>query len=265
MASERRRSPAGLPRHMSKPPGANSAERLRSAIMRRTAVGKSMSEADHPPEKAGAKRERNGASSASAASPVAEKPSQPSLGAFLAAGRERRGVTRDEVVRETRIPAHYIGMIESDNYSAISDQLYLLPFIRRYADFLGLDSDAIAVRFIREVQRAESSAVRMSEPIVDRRQRRGHLRIWAFIALVIALIVAALYLRNRRLSALSQPEPPVTVAPAPAAAFGEKAGEPTTVTPPPISTAPSRTNPALPSAPPLSPRDAPGIPATAPR
>ncbi|HUY18191.1 MAG TPA: helix-turn-helix transcriptional regulator [Candidatus Binataceae bacterium] len=208
-----------------------------------------MSEADHPPEKAGAKPQRDDAPSAAAASPVAEKPSEPSLGAFLAAVRERRGVTRDEVVKETRIPAHYIGMIESDNYSAISDQLYLLPFIRRYADCLGLDSDAIAVRFIREVQRSESSVVRMSEPIVDRRRRRrGHLRIWAFIALVIALIVAALYLRNRRLSASLQSEPPATVAPAPAAAFGEKAGEPATVAPPPISTAPSRTNRALPSA-----------------
>jgi cytoskeleton protein RodZ len=223
-----------------------------------------MSEADHPPEKAGAKPQRDDAPSASAASPIAEKPSQPSLGAFLAAARERRGVTRDDVVKETRIPAHYIGMIESDNYSAISDQLYLLPFIRRYADFLGLDSDAIAVRFVREVQRVESSVVRMSQPIVDRRQRRGHLRIWAFIALVIALMAGALYLRNRRLSASLQLESPVTVAPAPAAAFGEKAGAPITLAPPPISTAPSRTDPARPSVPPLSTRDAPG-PATAPR
>lgn len=203
-----------------------------------------MSEADNPPEKTGTKTGRNGAPAGTAASTVAEQPGDPSLGAFLAAARERRGVTREEVVRETRIPAHYIGMIESDNYSAISDQLYVLPFIRRYADFLGIDSDAIAVRFVREVQRLESSVVRMSAPIVEHRQGHGQLRIWALAAIGIAIIAAGWYLLSHRLLASFRPEPAATVEPSPAAAGGEKAHAPIVVAPPPMSTAPSRTNPA---------------------
>jgi cytoskeletal protein RodZ len=216
-----------------------------------------MSEADsNPPKRSGVKGQHNGASAGPAASGVTEKPNDPSLGSFLATTRERRGITRDGVVTETRIPAHYIGMIESDNYSAISDQLYLLPFIRRYANFLGLDSDEIAIRFVRDMQRAESSVVRMSEPIVGRRQHRGHLRMWALTALTLALMAAAgVYLRSHWLSASFRPEPAATIEPSPAAAAAEKRGEPIVIAPSAASAPPSGTNPAPPR--PRTPASAP--------
>jgi cytoskeletal protein RodZ len=37
-------------------------------------------------------------------------------------------------------------MIEADIYSTIADQPYLLPFVRRYAAFLGLDPDRAPIR-----------------------------------------------------------------------------------------------------------------------
>jgi helix-turn-helix protein len=168
-----------------------------------------MSEADrNPPAKPDAGK-RGGVSAA------AVPPADNSLGAFLTAARERRGASRDEAIAQTRIPAHYIRMIESDNYNAISDQLYLLPFIRRYAEFLGLDPEETGIRFVREVQRAESNLTRMSEPIVDRRRARGRFRIWAVSALVLA-IAAGLYLERHRLSLSSIPlglQPAETIAP----------------------------------------------------
>jgi hypothetical protein len=80
-----------------------------------------------------------------------------SLGMYLLASREKRVVTREDAARDTRIPAHYLRMMESNDYSMIADQLYLLPFLRRYAEYLGLDSEEVAIRFVREVQRAENS------------------------------------------------------------------------------------------------------------
>jgi hypothetical protein len=80
-----------------------------------------------------------------------------SLGMYLLASREKRVVTREDAARDTRIPAHYLRMMESNDYSMIADQLYLLPFLRRYAEYLGLDSEDVAIRFVREVQRAENS------------------------------------------------------------------------------------------------------------
>ena len=207
-----------------------------------------MSEADSkPPKGSGAKGRESGAPAGSGSFAVADKPSDSNLGAFLSTARERRGVTRDEVVKETRIPANYIAMIESDNYGAISDQLYMLPFIRRYAEFLGLDSEEIGIRFVREVQRAESNVVKMSQPIGDRRQRRGHPGRWALTLLALGIMAAVLYLRNHRLPAFRF-QPAATVEPSPAAAAGNKPGLPIAIAPPAVS-APPPTNPAPPKDP----------------
>lgn len=222
-----------------------------------------MSDLDsNPPKRTGVKGQQNGVAAEPGIVAIAEKTDDQSLGSFLSTTRERRGITRDGVVAETRIPAHYIGMIESDNYSAISDQLYLLPFIRRYADFLGLDSEQIAIRFVREVQRAESSVVRISEPIVDRRQRSDHPRIWALAALALAIIVAAgLYLGRHWLVESFRFQTAAIVKPLPAAAAAEHRANPIVIGPSAASAPPSGSAP-LSGTIPAAPR--PRTPASAP-
>ncbi|MGH7913981.1 MAG: helix-turn-helix domain-containing protein [Candidatus Binataceae bacterium] len=129
--------------------------------------------------------------------PSAEPPktnagSEPSLGKTLEATRERRGVSRADVALETRIPAHYLEMIESSDYGLISDQLYLMPFLRRYAAFLNLDGEEIAMRFVREVQRAENAAgPRMSEPLALHDRNRTP---WGRVAMVIIVLSAIVVL-----------------------------------------------------------------------
>jgi cytoskeleton protein RodZ len=122
-----------------------------------------------------------------------------SLGRYLIEVREKRGISREQAISQTRIPKHYVVMIESDDYSLIADQLYLMPFLRRYAVFLGLDPDDIISRFIRDVQRADGNIVKISEPIVSARERRASSR--RFGALVVAFVIflaaaAVLYLHR---------------------------------------------------------------------
>jgi hypothetical protein len=113
-----------------------------------------------------------------------------SLGQFLTEARKSGGYTPEQVAAETHIPSHYIRAIETDDYGLISDQLYLLPFVRRYATFIGLDPEDVASRFVHEVQRAENTAAKTSEPIpmmtMERKSGRG-----LYLVLVIVLIVAA--------------------------------------------------------------------------
>lgn len=132
----------------------------------------------------------NGATAKAATdkSPASDDPDQ-SLGAFLIAARERRGFAADDVVRETRLPPHYLRMMESNDYSKISDQLYLVPFLRRYASFLELDQEDVAMRFVREVQRSDSSPpARLDQPLVaESRRPRG----WTGAILVIGFLTMA--------------------------------------------------------------------------
>jgi cytoskeletal protein RodZ len=87
-----------------------------------------------------------------------DAPSQ-TLGELMTATREKTGLSREEVAAETHIPAYYVRMIESDSYDAIPDQLYLLPFFRRYAIFLGLDAQKVVSRFIVDFEKAENEII----------------------------------------------------------------------------------------------------------
>ena len=120
--------------------------------------------------------------------PAADDSDQ-SLGAFLIAARERRGLAAEDVVRETRLPSHYLRMMESNDYSRISDQLYLVPFLRRYASFLELDQEDVAMRFVREVQRSDSiPPARLDQPLVaEPRRARG----WTGAIVVIGFLTMA--------------------------------------------------------------------------
>ena len=91
--------------------------------------------------------------------------SEPSLGQLITEARERKGMTREQVANEAHLPPHYVKMIETDSYDLISDRLYLVPFLRRYATFLGLDAEEMASRFVSNVQHAEANVVRISQEI----------------------------------------------------------------------------------------------------
>ena len=113
----------------------------------------------------------------------------PSLGQLITEARERKGLTRDQVATEAHLPAHYVKMIETDSYDMISDRLYLVPFLRRYATFLGLDAEEIASRFVSNVQHAEANVVRISQEITMVEKKPGSAGRIAFAVMVVAVVV----------------------------------------------------------------------------
>jgi len=112
------------------------------------------------------------------------------LGQLITEAREHRGLSREQVADQTRIPAYYVRMIESDSYDAIPDQLYLLPFFRRYAIFLGLDAPKVVSRFIRDFELAESGVIETSVPRTSaiKALLAKTLLMWRQIALAVLLI-----------------------------------------------------------------------------
>lgn len=124
-------------------------------------------------------------------STTATEPEQ-TLGQFMTETREHKGLSREQVIIETHLPAHYVQMIETDNYGLISDQLYVVPFLRKYATFLGLDAEEVASRFVRDVQHAESSVVRISQPLtmVAKRSRLPRRLALGAMFIVILMLLA---------------------------------------------------------------------------
>ena len=153
-----------------------------------------------------------------------------SLGESLVAARERRGLSRETVVQQAHIPAHYLRMLEDDDYQLISDQLYLLPFLRKYASFLDIDPDETAMRLLHEVQRVENSPppVRLDEPLdVIRRYRRRNWSKPIMFGGLIAVIIGAYIAQSRHKEADTIPaptfQPPKAAVVSPSSAVSEGA------------------------------------------
>jgi cytoskeleton protein RodZ len=196
-----------------------------------------------------------------------------SLGQVVTEARERKGLTREQVVTEAHLPAHYVKMIETDSYGMISDQLYLVPFLRRYATFLGLDAEDVASRFVRDVQHAEASVVRISQDlkvVTKRSSIAGQIAIFAMAAAVLFLLADFAYRRffDRHAENPAPVESPAAIAPetlppATIVTNPEPAAAPSApvVIPPAPAAQPTREIAAPPRAAPYAPRRAPAPPA----
>lgn len=117
-----------------------------------------------------------------------------SLGESLVAARKRRGLSRETAVQQTRIPAHYVQMLEDEDYRRICDLLYLLPFLRKYACFLEMDPEETAMRLLREVQRLDETLSPGQATEAREEIRNGRRRDWSTPLLfsgLIAVIVGA--------------------------------------------------------------------------
>ena len=66
-----------------------------------------------------------------------------SVGARLRRTREQRQLSLDEVAEVTRLRLHYLRALENDDLSAMPSAAQARGFLRIYADYLGLEIDAL--------------------------------------------------------------------------------------------------------------------------
>ena len=188
--------------------------------------------------------------------------SGPSLGHLITESRERKGLTREQVATEAHLPPHYVKMIETDSYDMISDRLYLVPFLRRYATFLGLDAEEIASRFVSNVQHAEANVVRISQEITMVAKKPGSSRGIVFTVLIVAVVALLAEFAYRRYEEHEASLPAPVASPA-AMASTSNAEAPNENLPPASIVTNPEAAPSLSSGPAVSnvPRPAPAPPA----
>lgn len=63
----------------------------------------------------------------------------PVLGRILSEARTSRGLTLDEVERDTRIAKRYLEALEREEFDVLPAPVYCRAFLRTYAQYLGLD------------------------------------------------------------------------------------------------------------------------------
>jgi cytoskeleton protein RodZ len=121
----------------------------------------------------------------------------------LAEARTRRGVDLDEVHAATGIRPRYLRAIEEEDWNALPEEFYARSFVRKYAQFLGVDPDPLVDEYRRQRGTAGSAGAPTSPfartnsrraDALRRRRKRQAVYVWIGTGLLAAAIVVAIVL-----------------------------------------------------------------------
>jgi cytoskeletal protein RodZ len=162
------------------------------------------------------------------------------VGERLRVAREEKGLSLDDVAKQTRIPIRHLEHIERGEWDALPAVTYSVGFARSYANVVGLDGPAIGAELREQLggMRGPSAAPAYYEPADPARVPPRSL---AIVALLIGILLVAGYLiwRNNAVDDPGVDESAITEGPAaPAPAQASTAAAPAaTATGPVVITA----------------------------
>jgi cytoskeletal protein RodZ len=108
------------------------------------------------------------------------------FGKYLIQQRELRGLSREEVSRVTKISPSLIAALEEGQVERLPARVFVLNYIRAYADVIGLSPEEAILRY-EEVDKATPEPT----PAVLERERRR--RAWIGLGVVLVLLSVGTY------------------------------------------------------------------------
>jgi transcriptional regulator with XRE-family HTH domain len=164
------------------------------------------------------------------------------VGERLRVAREKKGLSLDDVARQTRIPIRHLEHIERGEWDAMPAATYSVGFARSYANAVGLDGALIGAEVRQDLGLARAPAAGQAAFYEPADPARVPPRWIAVVAIVIVVILVGGYLLWRSaalgdgtpadIAATENPAPaaPPRTAAAPAPAAAPTAGGPVVLT-----------------------------------
>jgi cytoskeletal protein RodZ len=126
------------------------------------------------------------------------------VGEKLKAERLKKNLSLEEAENETKVRVKYLEALENDDYAAFSSDVYAIGFLRRYSDFLGLDSDSLIENHRQFVGKTILRERRLAPERIKYKNNfiiTPKLFLGLFIFLAIAGLGAYIYLQIQHFSA----------------------------------------------------------------
>lgn len=116
---------------------------------------------------------------------------QGSLGAWLRAQREARGVGLREIADSSKISLRYLEALESDRFEVLPAPVFTRGFLREYARVVGLDPDEVVNLYlvVARGREAESAAPAGAESAAERPRSSGPSALGYGLLLLLAVAV----------------------------------------------------------------------------
>ncbi len=119
-----------------------------------------------------------------------------SLGKYLKTEREIRDLSLEEVSRITRIRIHLLRAIEADQYESLPPWAYLKGFLTGYAKLLGLDPEAVLLRYqenLRPIEVPKYEPLKPQAKILSSGKRAGSFSLFAIVMALVLFVLISLY------------------------------------------------------------------------
>jgi transcriptional regulator with XRE-family HTH domain len=128
------------------------------------------------------------------------------IGDTLSEARTRRGVDLDEVHAATGIRPRYLRAIEQEDWDALPEEFYARSFIRKYAQFLGVEPEPLVEEYRRQrgtggrrgeaptTPFAGTTTSRRAEALRRRRARQGAYAWLGGAAVLVVIVVVVILL-----------------------------------------------------------------------
>jgi len=123
------------------------------------------------------------------------EPRELSFGLYLRRERILRGISREEVMRVTKVSPNYVEALEANRFDHLPPKAFVVGFLRVFSTYAGLNSDEVVNRFLTEMAHKEAYEEAKAKNI---RSWRRHLRLIIGISsavIILALMFAPLFHR----------------------------------------------------------------------
>jgi cytoskeletal protein RodZ len=121
-----------------------------------------------------------------------------SFGETLKRERELRQISLREISEATKINLRYLDALERNDFRHLPGGVFNKGFVRAYAQFIGIDPEAMAMAYLEEEQRQQARAQRpvggeSAAPVAveSRRPTGTHLWVIVVVALLLLFVVVA--------------------------------------------------------------------------
>jgi hypothetical protein len=119
------------------------------------------------------------------------------IGEVLKQARARAGLDIRAAEEQTKIRVKYLRALEDEEWDALPSSAYAKGFLRTYAQLLGLDGEALADAYRRQVERGRTDPTFLGDQVLERRRRlAGESRRprWGWIAVAAAVAIGGVLL-----------------------------------------------------------------------
>lgn len=126
---------------------------------------------------------------------VSQETEEQTFGQYLRRERILRGITKEEVLKITKVQPEYYEALESNRFDALPPRAFVVGFLKVFSAYAGLDTDEVVNRFLAQHPVKNADATDSDLPQGFLKRHAGKFFAFIGFASLIFLMFAPL-LRN---------------------------------------------------------------------